>query len=259
MRSQHALTLGVVTLTLGGLLLAPASARTVSQPDAARPAGEAPVAKAGAAAKPPRTVIAVTFEADSSLVRIHPRTGRSTIVGASGVTLTDVTARGAKLYAIGFGSLYTLSRSTGLATFVGNLGAADANALATRPKNRALYAAGTAGELYKVNRHTGVAATVGTFGHSLGSMGDLAFIGKHLYAAVLRSTGTKTLLARINVRTGKATVIGSTGFSAVFGLIAAKRHLYGATSTGIIISISKKTGRGHRLSNTALPIGGLTS
>jgi len=97
---------------------------------------------------------------------------------------------------------------------VGNLGATDVRGPDRQPKSRLLFAAGTDGELYTVNRHTGAATRIGLFGHPRASMGDLAFIGKHLYATVFRPPNTKTLLARVNIHTGKATVIGRTGFSA---------------------------------------------
>ena len=212
-----------------------------------------------ASAKPPRTVIAVGFQPNSALYRIHPRTGRSKKIGPTGVQLTDVADSAGTLYAIGFGTLYTLDATTGAATLVGTLGVSNANALTKRPRSRTLFGADQGGQLFTINRHNGVAKVIGTFGSDLGSGGDLAFCRNRLYAAVVHQGSTATLLARVNVHTGQATVIGRIGFHDVDGLFAAKGRLYGGTFQGAILSISMRTGRGHRLSKTHLPLGGMTS
>lgn len=212
-----------------------------------------------ASAKPPRTVIAVTFQHASSLYLIHPRTGRSTKIGPTGAELTDVAARGATLYAISFSALYTLDATTGTATMVGSLGVVNANALTARPHSNVLFGANDQGQLFRINRHTGATKVIGRFGHGLGSGGDLVFLGTRLYAAVVRQGTTTSLLARIGVRTGHATVVGAMGFHDVDGLVAANGRLYGGTSHGTMLSISTRTGTGHVLSKTHLPLGGLTS
>src|ERR1700750_3007490 len=109
MRSHRLATLAVASVVPGVLLAAPAAPRPVRHGAEARPAVALPVARQAVAVRAPRTVIAVTFEVDSSLYRVHPRTGHATRVGPCGASLTDVAARGATLYAISFGSLYTIN------------------------------------------------------------------------------------------------------------------------------------------------------
>lgn len=209
-------------------------------------------------ARAPRTIIGVSNEANSVVYRIHPRSGRSTALGTAGIQLTDVAFRGSTLYGISFTALYTLDPKTGAAHVVGAMGPTTANALTVRPSNRTLLGADQFGDLFTIDRTTGAATLIGGFGHQLGSSGDLAFIGKHLFATVNKLGRTATLLARVNVRTGQATVIGKTGFHNVYGLIASKRRLYGGTVSGQMVSISKKTGHARLLSKTHLPIAGLT-
>ncbi|MEQ6903669.1 hypothetical protein [Nocardioides sp. YIM 152588] len=223
----------------------------------APPAGGAPD-RVEPRAKPPKNVLALTFEPDSVLYRVRTRTGKSTEIGATGAQLTDVARRGKKLYAIGFGTLYELDTETGESTRVGSLGVSDANALTMRPKNRRLYGASIGGWLFRIDHETGATTVIGEFGRSLGSSGDLAFRKGRLYATVSRNGRAKTLLAKVNVRTGKAKVVGKTGFKNVYGLVAAKGRLFGGAYNGKLIAISAKTGKGRRISSTDLEIGGMT-
>lgn len=75
--------------------------------------------------------------------------------------------------------------------------------------------------LYRLSLRTGAShsTAVGMFGHGLGSSGDLAFANGHLHATVTRPGSNLSYLAAVNIRTGAARIIGTTGHHQVFGLV----------------------------------------
>lgn len=238
-----------VYLAAAGLTLAVTGALVVS------PAAGASVARP----QPPKIVYAATFAPNSALYRLNPRAHTKKLVGRAGVELTDLSFRRKTLYAISFTSLYRLNVKTGHSHFVGALGLSSANALATRPKTHTLYGADQAGDFFKVSARTGRAKLIGVFGHGLGSLGDLTFAGGRLYASVFRAGSTSSLLARVNIRTGAAKVIGRIRYANVYGLVTGRGALYGATIGGKFLAISRSTGRGKLIWKDGLRIGGLTS
>ena len=207
-------------------------------------------------AKPPKTVYAITFSPSSALYRMKPRSHTATLKGHAGVELTDITFRGKTLYAISFTTLYRLNARTGASHEVGSLGLSSANALVTRPRTKTLYGADESGDFFRINARTGHVTIVGVFGHGLGSSGDLAFARGHLYATVFRPGSARSLLARVNVHTGAARIIGTTRHDSVYGLVAAKGALYGATFNGRFLAISRSTGRGKVIWRDGLAVGG---
>jgi len=206
--------------------------------------------------KPPKTVYAITFSSNSALYRMNPRSHTAAFKGRTGVELTDVAFRGKTLYAISFTNLYRLSTTTGASHDIGLLGVSDANALIAQPRTNILYGAEQNGGFFKVNPRTGHVTIIGMFGNGLGSSGDLVFAHGHLYASVFSSTSPTSLLATVNVRTGAAKVVGDTGFANVYGLVAGKGALYGATFNGDFLRISLRTGRGRLIWKDRLAVGG---
>jgi hypothetical protein len=217
----------------------------------------APAGAATAIPRPPRTVYAVTFTANSALYRLGPRSHTKALEGYAGVSLTDITFRRRTLYAISFSDLYSLNATTGASHLIGPLGVTDANALATQPGTNTVFAAGLSGRLFKVNVKTGHATLVGAFGHGYYSSGDLTFARGHLYGTVMRSGSAPSLLVRINTRTGAAKLIGNTGYRDVYGLVTGAGDLYGATYGGSFLAISAKTGRARLIWKDRLAVGGL--
>jgi hypothetical protein len=207
-------------------------------------------------AKPPKTIYAVTFSTNSALYRMNPRSHTATFKGDTGVQLTDAAFRGKTLYAISFTNLYRLSTTTGASHDIGVLGVSDANALIAQPGTNTLYGADQAGAFFKVNPRTGHVTIIGMYGNGLGSSGDLVFADGHLYASVFSASSPTSLLATVNVRTGAAKVVGDTGFANVYGLVAVKGALYGATFGGDFLSISARTGRGKLIWKDGLAVGG---
>jgi hypothetical protein len=221
----------------------------------------APAAADAAPARPmpPRLVYGVTFAADSALYRLYPRSHRAVLAGRAGTRLTDLAFRHGILYAISFTALYRLSPASGARHKIGSLGITAANALATQPGTDALYGTDQHGEFFRVNPRTGRAAVIGRYGHGLGSSGDLVFANHRLYATVTRPHSAESILATVNVRTGAARIVGRTGYHRVWGLVAAGRQLYGATSAGSFLAISAWTGRARVIWREGLDIGGLTT
>jgi hypothetical protein len=234
----------------GGLALVAAGALTLGT----SPAGAA----ARVVPRPPKTVYAVTFASNSALYRINPRSHRVSLVGHTKHQLTDIAFRGKTLNAISFTALYRLNPKTGASHLIGSLGLSNANALAAQPKTHTLYGADQSGDFFKIRPKTGRVTIIGFFGHGLGSSGDLTFSGGHLYATVFRSGSVKSLLARVNIHTGAAKVIGNTGHTNVYGLITGRGALYGATFNGRFLKVSRTTGRGRVVWKDGLHVGGLT-
>lgn len=244
---------GLAVAVAGSLLLGVSAAGAAT----AKPGASAP--SAAAHARQPRGIYAVTFARDSALYRLNPGSHRATLVGHTGVLLTDLAFRGRSLYAISFTGLYRLNAWTGARHEIGKLGVSGANALATRPATSTLFGADRQGILFRINARTGRAAIIGRFGRGLLSAGDLTFADGHLYATVERHGSTWSLLATVNARTGAARVIGATGYRKVYGLVTRNGSLYGATYSGKFLAICRRTGRAQAIWDYRLPIGGLAA
>lgn len=239
---NHLTAMALALAVTGGLALAPSAA------------------SAAATARPPKTVYVTTFADPSSLYRIKPRSHAETLIGGTGQEMTDIAFRGKALYAISFTTLYRLSKTTGASRAVGGLGLIGANALVARPKTNTLYGADIGGDFFKINHRTARVTMIGRYGHDLGSSGDLVFARHRLYATVFKEvlSTTRSYLARVSLRTGRAKVIGRTGFNNVYGLVSRHGALFGTTLGGKFISISRRTGRGRLIWKDGLAAGGAT-
>jgi len=204
-------------------------------------------------------VYLATFASNSSLYRLNPQTHSVDAVGQAGAQLTDIAFRGDTLFAVGFGSFYRISLATGVAQYIGSLGVSGANALVSQPGADVLFGATVSGGLFEIDPSSGETTVIGDFGSGLGSSGDLAFLDGRLYATVTQSGHPDALLATIDLVTGRASLLGDTGFRDVYGLSAGSGFLYGATYSGDFISISPATGRGQLLWREGIPAGGLAS
>jgi hypothetical protein len=86
------------------------------------------------------------------------------IIGSEGVVLTDIgfNPKDHQLYGVSFTSLYRVNLTTGKATFIGNLGISDANALVFNGQGAAYTAGVDETELYTINLKTGFVNPVGS-------------------------------------------------------------------------------------------------
>ncbi len=201
-------------------------------------------------------------DASSSLLSFNSETLSYATVGETGTQgVTDIArGRGNRLYGVTYSSLLRIDCRTGAARTVGPVGF-PVIALTVSPDNT-LYAATTRGRLLTINRVTGLGTIVGRFGRKLVPAGDLAFAGQRLYGLATSPAYATNVLVRINRLTGRARVIGETGFENVFGLaVDAVGNLYGFREGGGVLSIDAKTGQGLPLLEAASvpPIWGATN
>ena len=167
-------------------------------------------------------------DASGQLGTVDTDTGTVTVIGSTGVILTDIAfAPNGDLYGVSFNGVYRIDPDTAATTFVGNHGIAGANALVFGADGT-LYAAGSdTSDLFTIDIATGLGASVGTTGFTSG--GDLAFVGDDLYLA--SSSGD---LVRINLASVVGTVIGGFGVPNVFGISSpGDGTLFGVGDTSI--------------------------
>ena len=182
-------------------------------------------------------------DSDGNLGTVDVQTGAVTVIGATGVVLTDIAfAPNGKLYGISFTDLYRINPTTAVATRIGAHGIAQGNALVFGDDGT-LYAMGNgATDLYTVNLYTGVASVLADIGFE--SAGDLAFNDGELYLS-----STTNDLIEFDPDTFEVTDVGSFGFDNVYGLATGDDGvLYGVSGTQVF-SVDTATGMGTFLSD----------
>jgi hypothetical protein len=170
---------------------------------------------------------------------VDVRTGVVTVIGNSGVTLTDIAFDpSGNLWGIDFFRLYRLNRDTGQATTIGLTGVPGGNALVFGIDGT-LYAGGNATTgLYTIDTVTGDATSIGDVGFR--SAGDLAFNQGQLY---LSSTTNRLINIQLS-QTVSGTDVGPFGFSNVFGMATGDDSvMYGVAGTRVF-SVDRATGVG---------------
>lgn len=179
------------------------------------------------------------------LGKVDVATGTVTMVGNSGLTLTDIAFDpSGNLYGLSFTTLYQVNTTNAALTTIGGHGINGGNAL-TFGSDGTLYAAGASPNLYTLNTGNGAGTP---FANSMGtnSAGDLAFNGGQLYLA-----GTNNQLVRLDLsNAGQGTNVGAFGVSSVFGLATASSNgvLYAIAGTNIY-TVNKTTGAATFLSD----------
>jgi hypothetical protein len=184
-------------------------------------------------------------DSTGTLGRVDVTTGEVTVVGPSGVTLTDIAFDpDGNLWGISSSNLYSVNTTTGAATVVGPTGIGGGNALVFGTDGT-LYAAGTTStSLYTVDTSTGVGTALGDI--RAYSAGDLAFNGGDLYLSSLENNN----LVRITLTPSvSGTTVGPIGFNEVWGLATGDDGvLYGAAGLEIL-TVNPATGQGTSLLN----------
>jgi hypothetical protein len=188
-------------------------------------------------------------DAFGNIGTVDVSTGASTVIGNSGVNLTDIAFDPhGNLYGVSFTSLYTINTSNAHATLVGNLGdivSGGANALVFAPDGTLYAASSLSADLFTVNPATG-AATAVAGSLRVGSAGDLAFNGGNLF-----ETSRSNTLIRVDNLPGpvSGTIVGPLGFPDVLALATGSDGvLYGAEGTQLL-RINTSTGAATRLIN----------
>ena len=182
-------------------------------------------------------------DAAGRLATIDVVTGATTVIGAMGYTMYDIAFDPTgHLYGINGSSLYSIDPVTAAASFIGTGGGGNINSLVFGSDGK-LYGASTA--LYVFDTASGARTSIGSLGPGISSSGDLAFIDGQLY---LTGVASQDRLYRVSTSTGAATLVGSTGYSEVYGLARPNGHdLYGF-SGGKVLRVDVSTGAGTLLS-----------
>ncbi|HJR79083.1 MAG TPA: hypothetical protein VJ821_03355 [Anaerolineales bacterium] len=197
--------------------------------------------------------------ASSHLWELDPSTGTGTRQIPTGYTITDIAFDGNILYGINYSQLFRIDPASGARSIIGSMGYGNVNAL-TVASNGTMYAATVSGVFLRINKATGAGTLLGSFGSGIGSSGDLAIRSDNtMYAAVTRSGTSNNWLARININTGQATLVGDMGASGVFGLDFMDGELYGVTSNGRLLRIDPATGGSTYIQTFSASFGGLST
>lgn len=214
----------------------------------------APVDRAGSDAPPVTDNVRVYAHTSRDLYVVDPRALTVTRVGAFAFPddfhnheMTDLAVTATEeLWGISFDAVYRIDRATARCTFVTAL-QGNYNGLTFVPAGilgsaEVLVAASQGGDYVLIDTRDGRASRIGSYGPVTGSSGDLVSIaGAETYATVTR--GDTEYLARINPRSGAATIVGATGVSNTWGLGYWRSRLYGFTSLGQFVTIDIATGR----------------
>ncbi|HEX7604985.1 MAG TPA: hypothetical protein VF316_25385 [Polyangiaceae bacterium] len=192
----------------------------------------------------------------TTLYDIRIPSGQVKVIGATGPQLTDIALHPSNvLYGIGFGSLYVVNQSTGLATLSKSIAAGSLNGADAAP-NGTLYVAG-GNSLFTLDPSTGATVFVMAFPTGGSSSGDLAFVGSRLLATA--SGGGTDDLVEFDLALHTAKVLGPVGFTCIWGLAAYGPTLYGLTCEGRILSVDTTSGKGTQLNKVSTAFWGASA
>ena len=161
------------------------------------------------------------------------------IIGSEGVVLTDIgfNPKDHQLYGVSFTGLYRLDLTTGKATFIGNLGISDANALVFDGQGVGYTAGVDETELYTINIKTGLVKPVGST-YPFKSAGDLTFYNGGLvlsgYYQPSLTNSTPDTLVLLNPKNGEPLAYSELKISNLFGIVCTgKNLLFGFAGTSV--------------------------
>jgi hypothetical protein len=193
----------------------------------------------------------------STLYEVRLPSGQTKAIGATGNTLTDVALHpNATLYGISYGATWTVSTTTGQASFLASLVGPSFNALDAAP-NGNVYAGG-GNTLYRVVPQTGQLVFEVSYPPGRSSSGDLAFVGSRLLATAT-SGGASDDLIEFDLTLKTSKLLGSVGHACVWGLAAYGPTLYGLTCQGRILVIDTTTGKGSVVNQTGIQFYGASA
>jgi hypothetical protein len=180
--------------------------------------------------------------------------------GAETRVMSDVAIdRSGTLVGVSFDRIYSVGSSTANLVFVGSL-VDEFNGLAFVPagvmdaSREVLVGCTSDGYLHAIDPASGVSDMVGEFGDGIESSGDLVYVpGQGLFATVIVDGGSTDQLARIDPATGRATVIGSTGYAELWGLAWLGGWIYGFNPAGDLVRLDPATGAGTLYATASLP------
>ena len=164
-----------------------------------------------------------------------------------GITDMAVTPDGT-LYGITNTKLYTLNRTTGVATYVADVPGLGNVGLTFLPDGT-LLATDQSGGVRQVDPLLGTVTEIGVFGGGFATAGDLVAVADGTMYAIsdegpYGDEQDNNLLLTVNTSTGAAVEVGRIGFGGVFGCAVANSKVYAFTRDGDIIEINPVTGIG---------------
>jgi len=193
---------------------------------------------------------------DATLYDVRLPSGQVNVIGGTNAQLTDIALSPSNvLWGIGFSSLYTVNQQTGAATFFKNVNAGSVNGADVQPNGTLWVSGGSA--LSVLDTQTGTITFVASFPNGSTSSGDLAWVGSRLLATASGSGGDE--LVEFDVANKTSKVLGSCGFTCIWGLAAYGTTLYGLTCEGRILSIDTTSGAATQISQTSTAFWGASA
>jgi len=203
-------------------------------------------------------------DGSSTLFQIDPASGSVKVVGETGFVVTDIAfLPDGRLFGVTFTHLLSINPQTAAATVVGSgIGFSDVNALVS-DRNGVLYAATlaglfqTSGRFLRIDPTSGLGTLIGFYGGGLESSGDLAFDADGTLFGTATDGSFSDFLVRVDVATGRVTIVGSVGFPDIVGLVFGPDGQLYASARGnsfnvpVLIRIDKFTGVGTVVANIA--------
>ncbi|MEO6953237.1 MAG: hypothetical protein ABI321_15660, partial [Polyangia bacterium] len=162
-------------------------------------------------------------------------------------TMTDIALdHSGNMIGISYGSIYSIDKTTAKCTFLSSFAGGSFNGLSfianSSGSNEQLVGADLNGDLYAINPMTGMQTLIGNYGNGWTSSGDLVSVEGATYATVAGTEPTDVLV-KVDTATGKATQIGITGYSSIWGLGYWKQKVFGFTESDGMVTIDVTTGK----------------
>jgi hypothetical protein len=188
----------------------------------------------------PAIAAPVLFVNDSrgQLATVDVATGAATIIGNTGVVLTDIAfSPSGELYGIDFRNLYRVDVATAQTALIGPHSIPAGNALAFDGRGTLFAAAAVTMSLFTIDTGTGLSTVLGST--EFASAGDLTFNAGRLFLS-----STSNQLVQIDLASGfRGMGVGPFGVRNVLGLAAADTdQVFGVSGTNIFL-IDPLTGR----------------
>jgi hypothetical protein len=208
-------------------------------------------------ARPPTFTGNIYAHSYFNLYKVDPDTLDVLLVGPFGwpegsesEMMTDIAVdKNGDITGISFGAVYAVDHDTAACTFLSNLQGDQFNGLSFLPvgaiddnDEEVLVGAGLAGEVWQIDPLTGDSTMIGDYGGIVESSGDIVSVAGFGTVATVKNGSTNDYLARIDLETGNATMIGTTGYPDIWGIGFWKNKVYGFVATNQFVLIDVDTG-----------------
>jgi hypothetical protein len=172
-----------------------------------------------------------------TLATLDVANGAVVLIGAMGTTITDIAFDPTgNLFGLSFTGLYSINKTTGAASFIGNHGIGLGNALVFGADGT-LYGAGAGTtSLFSINPATGAGTSLGSMGFRSG--GDLAFNGGSFFLASTTNQLIKVDLGNL----ANSAAVGAFGVSSTFGIATGSDGVLYAVAGNTVYTVNTATG-----------------